>query len=153
MAEDVFGHKDLFSFHNKVLGPFAIDGSLLGESFDEGYNATASGNAGLSEAVLNSSSHARDISKIASVSGQGKDPSHSFAQILSSSPRGGHDVIGSLVKLQIEVSISHASIIAPELSKPIITGNYICMRVNEQVLKKRMELCQFSLIGRVFLSK
>ncbi|PON53110.1 hypothetical protein PanWU01x14_204900 [Parasponia andersonii] len=137
MADDVFGHKDLFSFHKKVSGPFAINGSLFGKSPDDGLNDTTSGNVGLSAAVLNSDDHARVVSNIASVSRQEKGHGPSFAQILSSSPRCGRDVTGSLVKSQTEVSMPHAVIIAPELSKPIIKGNYVCVRVNEQVPKKK----------------
>ncbi|PON81379.1 hypothetical protein TorRG33x02_228040 [Trema orientale] len=43
--------------------------------------------------------------------------------------------------------------IALEISKPTTKGNYICIKVDEWALKKRLEMCQYSLIGRVFLSK
>ncbi|PON44203.1 hypothetical protein PanWU01x14_268670 [Parasponia andersonii] len=101
MDENIFGHKDLFSFYKKVTGPFAIDDSLFGKSSDEGLNATVSGNAGLSAVLFNSVSHAPDVCNIALVSRQGKGPGLSFAQILSSSPCGGRDVTASFVNLYL----------------------------------------------------
>ena len=40
-----------------------------------------------------------------------------------------------------------------ESSQPKLKGNYVFVKVNEQVFKQRMDLCKNSLIGRVFLSK
>ncbi|PON42586.1 hypothetical protein PanWU01x14_280860 [Parasponia andersonii] len=101
MAEDVFGDKDLFSFHKKFSGPFAIDGSLFGKSSHEGLNATTRGNAGLSEAILNYGSHACDVCNIALVLGYKKCLGPSFPQSLSS-PRGGCDVTGSWLSLKLK---------------------------------------------------
>ncbi|PON62527.1 Zinc knuckle CX2CX4HX4C [Trema orientale] len=67
----------------------------------------------------------------------------SFAQILNSQ---GLNSASKIVD-------SHASLIASETSKPTIKGNYVCVKVNEYALKNRLDLCQFSLIGRIFLSK
>ncbi|PON41295.1 hypothetical protein PanWU01x14_290520 [Parasponia andersonii] len=67
----------------------------------------------------------------------------SFAQMTNSTTR-------DKVPLMPDPQISN---IALESSKPTLKGNYVCVKVNEKALKNRLELCQYSLIGRIFLSK
>ncbi|PON33061.1 hypothetical protein TorRG33x02_355600, partial [Trema orientale] len=64
----------------------------------------------------------------------------SFAQVLSNPgtrAQAAHNVMN----------------IAPESSRPSIKGNYVCVKVSENALQTRLELCKYSLIGRIFLSK
>ncbi|PON78142.1 hypothetical protein PanWU01x14_021240, partial [Parasponia andersonii] len=117
------------------------------KSSNEGLNSTTSDNVRLSAAVLNSSIHACDISNIASVTRQEKGLGLFLAQILSSSFRGGRDVTDSLVKPQTKVSMPYASLIAPKLSKQIIKCNYVCVRVNEQVLQGQFNVGKFFIIS------
>ncbi|POO00100.1 Zinc knuckle CX2CX4HX4C [Trema orientale] len=62
-------------------------------------------------------------------------------------------VLNAQVESSIRPPDSHVTLIAPELSKPTLKGNYVCVKVNKQALKTRLDLCQYSLIGRIFLSK
>ncbi|PON82607.1 Zinc knuckle CX2CX4HX4C [Trema orientale] len=64
----------------------------------------------------------------------------SFAQVL------GNQVVSAPVA-------NNVTNIAPESSKPSIKGNYVCVKVNQAALQNRLELCQYSVIGRIFLSK
>ncbi|PON62529.1 hypothetical protein TorRG33x02_279030 [Trema orientale] len=85
---------------------------------------------------------AKTISKPASIMGHGVGPS--FAQVLGNSTMHGPTAISAAM---------HVTNIAPESSKPLLKGNYVCVKVNETALQNRLEMCQFSLIGRIFLSK
>ncbi|PON36905.1 hypothetical protein PanWU01x14_324580 [Parasponia andersonii] len=77
----------------------------------------------------------------------------SYAQNLSSFPRVKYHVNTCMALPPFKIVIPHASIITLELSKPCIKGNYVCVQVNEQVLRKCMELCQSLFIGHIFLSR
>ncbi|PON36543.1 hypothetical protein TorRG33x02_349140, partial [Trema orientale] len=68
----------------------------------------------------------------------------SFAQVVNS--LAGQDDVSLLPTPPISNNAPHAS-------KPTMKGNYVCVKVNEQALKNRLDLCQYSLIGRIFLSK
>ncbi|PON39043.1 hypothetical protein PanWU01x14_307930 [Parasponia andersonii] len=79
--------------------------------------------------------------------------SPSFAQVIKDQD---NDFLGAGPSINIGVNpamCSTASLIALELSKPTIKGNYVCVKVNDQSLQKRFDLCKFSLIGCIFLSK
>ncbi|PON64270.1 hypothetical protein PanWU01x14_125840 [Parasponia andersonii] len=161
MANEVFGQKDLFSFHSKNFSLIVGGGSsfvksdskidVIGESNEVLMAANLSG--GLAATLL-SSSHARGtrVSELGQRKGNRVGPS--YAQILSSSTRVDRDVNTSTTLPSLEIVMPHASIIALELSKPSIKGNYVCVQVNKQVLKKKMHgIVLISLIGYNFLSK
>ncbi|PON42859.1 Endonuclease/exonuclease/phosphatase [Trema orientale] len=133
-------------------------GEILG--LDRNLNASISGHAHLPRAIapiasksgytiIDSSAkvascddaHAKTISRPAPITGRGVGPS--FAQVLGNSAMHG----------QVAPAAMHVTNIAPESSKPSLKGNYICVEVNEAALLNQLELCQFSLIGRIFLSK
>ncbi|PON86016.1 Zinc knuckle CX2CX4HX4C [Trema orientale] len=105
--------------------------------------------------IMNSSPHVSDLGL------SFKTPKNKgVADSLPTSKRdnlGDGPSFAQVLNAQVESSIrspdSHVTLIAPELSKPTIKGNYVCVKVNEQALKTHLDLCQFSLIGHIFLSK
>ncbi|PON85923.1 hypothetical protein TorRG33x02_182830, partial [Trema orientale] len=125
MADEVFGHKDLFSFHTKDFSSLMDGGSSFVKSGSK-IDVVGGSNEALmatnlsdgSAVTLLSSSHARGtgVLELGQRKCNGVDPS--YTQILSSSPRIEGNGNTSMVLPPPEIVMPHASIIAPEQSKP-----------------------------------
>ncbi|PON69650.1 hypothetical protein PanWU01x14_087730 [Parasponia andersonii] len=124
MANEVFGYKELFSFHTKDCTSLVAGGSSL-VKFGYKIDVVGGSNEALIAANLSSSlvtallssSQARGtrISELGQRKGNGA--SSSYAQILSSSPCVERDTNISMVLPTPEIIMPHAFIIALELSK------------------------------------